>query len=89
MRVPEPVGSSVNAYLAFRAALLAVVRHNASTPGRRIRTMVVPGLCSGIDAMDPRRCAAQMRIAYDAAREPGRIPSFDAIWRTHHALRSS
>jgi len=87
MRVPEPVSNSLNAYLAFRAALVAVRRFNDVQV--RIRSLVVPGLATGIGAMDARRCAAQMRVALDQVFGPARIPSFEMIHRTHHRLRSS
>ena len=86
MRVPEPVSNTLNAYLAFRAALLAVRAFNQTRT--RIRSLVVPGLGTGIGAMDARRCAAQMRVAYDQAAGPGRIPSFEMIHRIHQTLRS-
>jgi O-acetyl-ADP-ribose deacetylase (regulator of RNase III) len=86
MRVPEPIANTLNAYLAFRAALLAVRRFNR--PKDRIRSVVVPGLGTGIGAMDARRCAAQMRVAYDQAAGPARIPSFEMIHRIHGRLRS-
>ena len=89
MRVPESVAQTLNAYLAFRAALLAVVRHNRSARDAQIRSLVVPGLGTGIGAMDPRRCAAQMRIAFDHVSKPARIPSFAMIHDLHHRLRSS
>ncbi|WP_437808779.1 macro domain-containing protein [Sorangium sp. So ce1078] len=87
MRVPESVANTLNAYLAFRAVLLAV-RH-VNSAGQRIRTIVVPGLGTGVGAMDARRCAAQMRIAYDQVAGPARIPSFDTIHKIHQKLRSS
>lgn len=85
MRVPEDIRHSRNAYLAFRAALLCIERWNcdASTP---IRSVVVPGLGTGIGKMEPRRCAAQMRIAYTEMTRPPRIPSSDEIHRTNRAL---
>ncbi len=86
MRVPEPVSNTLNAYLAFRAALLAVRAFNQAE--MRIRSMVVPGLGTGIGGMDARRCAAQMRVAYDQVAGPGRIPSFKMIHQIHHKLRS-
>src|SRR4051812_45769268 len=57
MRVPETVAQTLNAYLAFRAALLAVAKHNRASPNQRIHSIVVPGLGTGIGAMDARRCA--------------------------------
>jgi O-acetyl-ADP-ribose deacetylase (regulator of RNase III) len=89
MRVPENVAHTLNAYLAFRAALLAVAVHNGAQTNSRIRTLVVPGLGTGVGGMDPRRCAAQMRIAYDHASKPARIPSFSMIHELHHKLRSA
>jgi O-acetyl-ADP-ribose deacetylase (regulator of RNase III) len=86
MRVPEPISTSLNAYLAFRAALLAVRSFNQAE--LRIRSLVVPGLGTGIGAMDARRCAAQMRVAYDQVAGPARIPSFAMIHKVHQKLRS-
>jgi O-acetyl-ADP-ribose deacetylase (regulator of RNase III) len=88
MRVPESIAQTTNAYIAFRATLLAIRRHNEGT-GTRIRSVVVPGLGTGVGGMDPRRCAAQMRIAFDQVRKPARIPSYASIHETHFALRSA
>lgn len=80
MRVPESVAHTLNAYLAFRAVLLACARHP-------IASLVCCGLGTGIGGMEPARCAAQMRVALEHARKPARIPSFDQIHRVHTALR--
>jgi len=89
MRIPESVANTLNAYLAFRAALLAVNRHNASSNSRAIKSLLVPGLGTGIGAMDARRCAAQMRVAYDHVSKPARIPSYHLIHEIHQKLRSA
>lgn len=65
MRVPGSVIGTINAYLAMRAALVAVSRHNAGT-GRPIRSLVVPGLCTGVGGMHASEAAEQMRAAYDS-----------------------
>ncbi|MFZ5889602.1 MAG: macro domain-containing protein [Myxococcota bacterium] len=88
MRVPESVANTLNAYLAFRATLLALSKHNSSS-SKPIRSVVVPGLGTGIGGIDPRRCAAQMRIAFDQLSKPARIPSYSLIHDTHHKLRSA
>jgi O-acetyl-ADP-ribose deacetylase (regulator of RNase III) len=88
MRVPENISQTVNAYVAFRAALLAVRRHNAAGHPV-IRTMLCPGLGTGIGCLEPRRCAAQMRVALKQVSDPPRIPSFDGIRTIHRALRSA
>lgn len=64
MRVPRNVAETVNAYLAFRAALLAVIAHNASGLSP-IRSVLCPGLGTAVGQMPVARCARQMRIAWD------------------------
>ena len=41
-----------------------VLRHNAASP-RVIRTLAVPGLCTGVGGMPSAEAARQMRVAYD------------------------
>jgi O-acetyl-ADP-ribose deacetylase (regulator of RNase III) len=65
MRVPMNIGQTVNVYLAFRAALIAVLAHNANADGP-IRSLLVPGLGTGIGEVKPELAARQMRLAYDA-----------------------
>jgi O-acetyl-ADP-ribose deacetylase (regulator of RNase III) len=89
MRVPESVANTLNAYVAFRAVLLAVREYNRRAGSTPIDTLLVPGLGTGIGAMDARRCAAQMRMAFDQVSKPARIPSFAHIHDLHHKLRSS
>lgn len=64
MRIPGDVRGTINAYLAMRAVLVAVTRHNAGN-GRRIRSLAVPGLCTGVGGMDADDAARQMRAAFD------------------------
>lgn len=64
MRVPGDVADTANAYLAFRAALRAVLAHNASGAAP-IRRVLCPGLGTAIGQMPVARCARQMRIAWD------------------------
>lgn len=82
MRVPENVNQTLNAYLAFRAAILACKRAD-------IGSIVCCGLGTGIGGMNPQRAAVQMRMALLHATGPARIPSFDQIHATHRALRTS
>lgn len=89
MRVPESVAQTTNAYSAFRAILLAVRRFNQVSTEPRIRSLVCPGLGTGIGGLEPRRCAVQMRMAYKQVIGPARIPSFSAIHSIHRALRTT
>ena len=65
MRVPGNVANTLNAYLAMRAALVAVTRHNQLCE-RKIARLAIPGLCTGVGGMTPGLSAVQMRAAYDA-----------------------
>jgi O-acetyl-ADP-ribose deacetylase (regulator of RNase III) len=64
MRVPRDVADTVNAYLAFRATLRAVLAHNASGLPR-IKSVLCPGLGTAVGQMPVARCARQMRRAWD------------------------
>jgi O-acetyl-ADP-ribose deacetylase (regulator of RNase III) len=64
MRVPRNVAETVNAYLAFRAALRAVLAHNANSLAP-IRSILCPGLATAVGHMPVARCARQMRVAWD------------------------
>jgi O-acetyl-ADP-ribose deacetylase (regulator of RNase III) len=89
MRVPEGVAQTTHAYLSFRAALLAVARHNqAAAPPAVIRSVACPGLGTGIGGMSPGRCAVQMQQALRMVRGPARIPSYEMIHAVHRALKS-
>jgi O-acetyl-ADP-ribose deacetylase (regulator of RNase III) len=63
MRVPLDVSETVNAYLAFRAAIRAVRQHNqdAESP---IESLLCPGLGTAVGRMAPEVCARQMHHAY-------------------------
>jgi O-acetyl-ADP-ribose deacetylase (regulator of RNase III) len=63
MRVPMNVSNTVNAYLAFRAALIAVRDFNRVSPGA-IESVLCPGLATFYGCMDPRRAARQMLMAH-------------------------
>jgi O-acetyl-ADP-ribose deacetylase (regulator of RNase III) len=65
MRVPDQIADTVNVYLAFRAALLAVVRHNGAGASC-IERLHAPALGAGVGAMPVDRVARQMKAAYEA-----------------------
>ncbi|MGC4113696.1 MAG: macro domain-containing protein [Myxococcales bacterium] len=64
MRVPANISDTVNAYLAFRAALRAIAEHNAQRPEQAIKTVLCPGLGTAVGRMPPERCARQMHAAW-------------------------
>ena len=65
MRIPMDVSRTLNAYVAFRAALIAVTEHNRANPRDCIDSLLAPGFCTAIGAMPPSTAAHQMRAAWD------------------------
>jgi O-acetyl-ADP-ribose deacetylase (regulator of RNase III) len=64
VRVPGDASRTLNAYLAMRAVLVAVLQ-GPPAEKRPLRSVAVPGLCTGVGGMAPRTAARQMRAAYD------------------------
>jgi O-acetyl-ADP-ribose deacetylase (regulator of RNase III) len=89
MRIPDRIGDTVNVYLAFRAALLAVLAHDGGGLPF-IESLRAPALGTGIGAMPLTRAARQMRAAYESVFEvPGWLKDPSAILVHHESLRSS
>jgi O-acetyl-ADP-ribose deacetylase (regulator of RNase III) len=65
MRIPGSIAGTINAYLAMRAILVTVLRHNSSGAAP-IRTVAVPGLGTGVGGLHPDDAAEQMRRAFDS-----------------------
>jgi O-acetyl-ADP-ribose deacetylase (regulator of RNase III) len=65
MRVPGSIQGTINAYLAMRAALVAVLKHNR-TAARPIGSLAVPGLGTGVGGLGYEDAATQMRSAWDS-----------------------
>ena len=86
MRIPENVAYTLNAYVAFRAILIAINSFNESKPKLPIKSLVCSGLGTGIGSMEPTKCAAHMRAAYKMIKEPARISSYEDIYKAHLSL---
>jgi O-acetyl-ADP-ribose deacetylase (regulator of RNase III) len=65
MRVPMDVSDTVNAYLAFRAAIRAA-RDNNRAASKPIASILCPGLGTATGRISPASCARQMHYAYAA-----------------------
>ena len=63
MRVPGNVAGTLNAYLAFRAALLAIRAHNKDA-GEPIDSLAATGLCTGVGGLSGSQAAGQMLAAF-------------------------
>lgn len=79
MRVPDIVAHTVNAYLAFRAALISARRNG-------IQSILCPGLGTAVGRMPYARCALQMREAYDAFHSPRAFKALHDASRVHGTL---
>ena len=86
MRIPENIAFTLNAYISFRAILIAINSFNKSEPKKTIKSLVCSGLGTGIGSMEPVKCATQMRAAYKLIKEPARISSFEEIHKSHLSL---
>lgn len=65
MRIPEDVSNTSNAFLAFRAVILSVQKHNRNPDNTPIRSVLCPGLGTAVGLMPADRCAFQMLQAYE------------------------
>ena len=83
MRVPGPVAETLNAYLAFRAALLVSKELAGANEEFTLRCC---GLATGFGGMPARRCAVQMRAAYRKVFEDSAIASPHETLALHRAL---
>lgn len=90
MRVPSMVKNSVNAYLAFRAALKAVRDWNDAPKNthKQINSILCPGLGTAIGQIHPFACARQMFEAYQVMVVGKRLKPKDCadIWYNQQEL---
>lgn len=89
MRIPMDVSDTVNAYLAFRAAIRAVKDHNLAARSP-IYSVLTPGLCTAVGRMPFERCARQMHAAYVicALGQVVKHPRLGSAVDAHHQLLS-
>lgn len=100
MRVPGNVSDTANAYLAFRATIRIVQKHNATVDWlnnngadnqghTRIKTVLCPGLGTAIGMMPVDRCAIQMRQAYECSflKNPPAVSSLAMAASIDHQMR--
>ncbi len=87
MRAPANVSNTLNAYLAFRASLRIIQKHNALFPGA-IKSVICPGLATATGEMPAEICAKQMYAAYTQVVEGQTWDSgsINAIINEHYRL---
>jgi O-acetyl-ADP-ribose deacetylase (regulator of RNase III) len=82
MRVAEDVSGSLNAYLAFRGALLAMLQNglpNASTPL----------FCTGAGCMNLSKACQQMKEAYITVMQKKLVGGDWPLYHSHHRFLTS
>lgn len=83
MRVPEPVPNTLNAYLAFRSAIVEAVKHG-------FLHVATPLMCTGAGEMPVERACRQMRAAYESVLNGGDVgENFMYIHKRHRALEQT
>jgi O-acetyl-ADP-ribose deacetylase (regulator of RNase III) len=65
MRIPGDVSNTLNAYLAFRASLIEILKFNENNE-ENIFSVLCPGLGTLTGNISPEKCAFQMKFAYDS-----------------------
>jgi len=85
MRIPMVVAGTVNAYLAFRAALIAIKNYDAG----KINSILCPGLGTAIGKLPYKAAAYQMYRAYqNILKKPFDIgEDLTDAWNDHDAMR--
>ena len=87
MRAPANVSDTLNAYLAFRASLRVIRKHNQLFPGT-IKSVICPGLGTATGEMPVEICAKQMHAAYQqiVGGQTWDSSSINAIINEHYRL---
>lgn len=87
MRIPTVVKYTANAFLAFRATLLAIKEFNKNN-AEQINSILCPGLGTAVGQMTPWSCAKQMFEAYEAIwlEMPYEPKSIEDIYYHHREM---
>jgi O-acetyl-ADP-ribose deacetylase (regulator of RNase III) len=87
MHAPNNVSETLNAYLAFRAALQVALKKNEQQPNA-IQSIMCPGLATATGEMLPEFCAKQMHAAYIQVMggKPWQPKSINEVIMEHYRL---
>ena len=90
MRAPCNVSKTLNAYLAFRASMREIRKHNLLFPGS-IKSVLCPGLATATGEMAVDICAKQMHATYsqEILGESWDSTSINSIINEHYRLLRS
>lgn len=85
MRIPMCIAHTDNVYLAMRAALLAVRKHN-KMENQKIKTLVCSGLGTGSGGMEFEEAAFQMALAYKYFLNPPKWINGSMAQKRHESI---
>lgn len=85
MRVPQIVRGTVNAYVAFRAVLIEIIKFNQENPKTPITTVLCPGLATATGELPANLCALQMLKAYENINNPKPL-AWDELLFSHYNM---
>ncbi len=77
MRVAEDVSHTLNAYLAFRGALIIMLNNN-------INSASTPLFCTGAGCMDIKKACEQMKEAFNSVTSGNLINGDWKLYHSHH-----
>jgi O-acetyl-ADP-ribose deacetylase (regulator of RNase III) len=88
MRVAEEVSTGINAYLAFRSALLGAIDMNKidKSDKKDFELIACPLFCTGAGSMNIHTACKQMREAYDSIKYGSLIKKDWQVYHTHHRM---
>ena len=84
MRVPMPINSTDNVYLAMKAMLQAIRRFNKD--GDKIQTVLCPGLGTATGRVPFAEAARQMELAYCYHKNPPQAISWNSALVRHRNI---
>lgn len=79
MRYPMKIQGTINIFMAMKAAMEAVQDHNDNVKGKRIETVLCPGLGTCTGGVRGDLAAHQMRLAYDMVINPPKKMTWDVV----------
>ena len=77
MTIPKNISNTNNVYMAMKAMLLAVNKHNDDNIESKIETVVCTGLGTFCGKVPFEKAAKEMRLAYDHVKNPPRKLDWD------------
>lgn len=89
MRIPSQISETKNVYLATRAAISQLIKHNKSyqiLTDNSISSILIPGMGTGVGQVSPESCAQQMKAAIEFFDNPNYPQSLTDVYNNNLEL---